>query len=71
LTIRSFFRRLVRAVKLALQDERIPRVLRWGGALGLLPVPGPFDEAVLLLVGGLLLLFYRDRLLEAWSQADL
>lgn len=51
-------------------DGRIPRPLRWGGALGALPVPGPFDEAVLLLVGGLLWLFYRDQLTEAWQQAD-
>ena len=38
--------------------------------LGLLPVPGPFDEAVLLVVGGILWLFYRDRLREAWLRAD-
>ena len=40
-----------------------------GGALGLLPVPGPFDEAVLLLVAAVLWLFYRDQLREAWRQA--
>jgi hypothetical protein len=28
------------------------------------------DEAVLLLVGGILWLFYRDRLTEAWQRAD-
>jgi hypothetical protein len=33
-------------------------------------VPGPFDEAALLVVGGLLWLFYRDQLREAWQQAD-
>jgi hypothetical protein len=34
-----------------------------------MPVPGPFDEAVLLLIGGVLWLFYRDPLNEAWQQA--
>jgi len=38
------------------------------GALGLLPVPGPFDEAVLLIVAGILFVFYRHRLREAWKQ---
>jgi hypothetical protein len=36
---------------------------------GLLPVPGPFDEVVLLLVALVLAVFYRDRLRQAWSQA--
>jgi hypothetical protein len=61
--------RTIRAVKLVLRDGRIPRPLRWGGALGLAPVPGPFDEAVLLVVGGALWLFYREPLTEAWRRA--
>jgi hypothetical protein len=68
--VRSFLGRLARAVKLVIRDPKIPRVLRYGGGLGLLPVPGPFDEAVLVLVGGLLWLFYRDRLRSAWQQAS-
>jgi len=68
---RAFVARTICAVKIVIRDGRIPRPLRWGGALGLLPVPGPFDEAVLLLVGGILWLFYRDRLTEAWRRADL
>jgi hypothetical protein len=63
-----FFGRLVRAVRIVLADRRIPRPIRWAGAVGLLPVPGPFDEAVLLLVGAVLWLFYRDRLTEAWRR---
>ena len=59
-----------RAVKLVVQDGRIPRPIRWGGALGLAPVPGPFDEAVLLVVGGILWVFYRGQLHEAWRLAD-
>jgi hypothetical protein len=33
-------------------------------------VPGPFDEAVLLVVGGILWLFYGDQLREAWQRAE-
>jgi hypothetical protein len=66
---RSFVTRTIRAVRIVLRDGRIPRPLRWGGALGLAPIPGPFDEAVLLLIGGILWLFYRDRLAGAWLRA--
>jgi len=59
---------LVRAVRIVIADERIPRPIRWAGAVGVLPIPGPFDELVLLVVGGVLWLFYRDRLAEAWRQ---
>ena len=38
-------------------------------AFGVLPIPGPFDEFVLLIVGALLWLFYRDSLRDAWVQA--
>ena len=64
--MRPAVRHAIRAVRLVLRDGRIPRPLRWGGALGLLPVPGPFDEIVLLVVGAVLWLFYRDLLREAW-----
>ena len=66
----TFLGRTLRALAIVVGDGRIPRPLRWGGAFGALPVPGPFDEAVLLLVGGLLWLFYRDQLTEAWQQAN-
>ena len=59
----------IRAVTLVIRDGRIPRPIRWGGALGLLPIPGPFDDVVLLIIGGLLWVFYRDRLKEAWNHA--
>ena len=63
-------KRVVRAVKLVVSDGRIPRPIRWGAAFGVLPVPGPFDEIVLSLVAGVLWLFYRDRLKDAWRRAD-
>jgi hypothetical protein len=62
-------RRLVRAVRILAGDGRIPRPLRWLAAVGLLPVPGPFDEAVLVLVGALLFAFHRESLGDAWRQA--
>jgi hypothetical protein len=62
-------RRLVSAVRILARDGRIPRPLRWLAAIGLLPVPGPFDEAVLVVVGGLLFGFYREPLRDAWRQA--
>jgi hypothetical protein len=62
-------RRAVRAARLVAQEGRIPRPLRWFAAFGLLPIPGPLDEAVLLLVAGLLWGFYRDELVAAWAEA--
>jgi hypothetical protein len=65
----TFVRRAIRAVKLLARDGRIPRPLRGLVALGLLPVPGPFDEAVLLVAAALLFAFYRGPLREAWREA--
>jgi hypothetical protein len=65
-----FIRRTIRATVIVARDGKIPKPLRGAAALGLLPVPGPFDEAVLLLVGVLLWIFYPDRLKEAWEQAE-
>ena len=62
-------RRLIRAVKILARDGRIPKPLRGLAAFGLLPIPGPFDEAVLVIVGLLLWISYRNPLREAWSQA--
>ena len=62
--------RALRATKIVVRDGRIPRPLRWGGALGVLPFPGPFDEVILLVVGGVLWIFYRDQLRDAWQQAE-
>jgi hypothetical protein len=64
-----WLRRLVRAVRYAATDSRIPRPLRWLAALALLPVPGPFDEIVLLLAAIPLGLFYRQPLADAWRRS--
>jgi hypothetical protein len=63
-------RRTLRAVKFAATDQRIPRPLRWFAAVGLLPIPGPVDEAVLIVVAVPLALFYRGPLAEAWQKAS-
>ena len=44
----------------------VPRL----AAFGVLPIPGPVDEAALLIVGALLWVFYRDRLRRAWAAAQ-
>ena len=62
-------RRTIRAVKLLAHDESIPRPLKWLAVIGLLPVPGPLDEGVLLIVAALLWAFYRDRMRDAWRAA--
>jgi hypothetical protein len=56
-------------VRLLARDGRIPRPLRWLAAFGLLPIPGPVDEAVLLLVALLLWLCCRESLSDAWRRA--
>lgn len=45
---RAFLARTIRATGHLARDGRIPKPLRWLAALALLPIPGPFDEAVLL-----------------------
>jgi hypothetical protein len=62
-------RRTVRAVRILARDGALPRWLRGLAALGIAPIPGPFDEAVLAIVGVILWIGYRDRLRAAWSAA--
>ena len=52
------------------RDARVPKSLRWIAAIGLLPIPGPFDEAVLLIVVPVFLIFYRQPMRDAWQQAS-
>lgn len=65
----AFIRHVVRAVRLLARDDALPRWLRGLAALGLAPVPGPFDELALLVVAAILWLGYRDRLRTAWQKS--
>ena len=65
----AFFRRAVRAVRLLARDGGLPRWLRALAAIGIAPIPGPFDEAVLLVVAAILWLGHRERLRIAWRDA--
>jgi hypothetical protein len=62
-------KRLIRAVRLLVRDGELPRWLRGLAAIGLAPIPGPFDEVVLLVVAAILWLGYRERLRVAWRDA--
>jgi hypothetical protein len=62
-------RRTVRAVRLLIRDDQIPRWLRGLAAIGAAPIPGPFDELALVLVAAILWLGYRDRLRAAWQKS--
>ena len=66
---RAFVVRTLRAMRLLASDGRIPRPLRWLAVLGLMPIPGPFDEAILLLLAPILFVFHRQPLREAWLEA--
>jgi hypothetical protein len=65
----GFVRRTVRAVRILARDGGLPRWLRVLGAAGLAPIPGPFDEALLIVVAAILWLGYRERLRAAWQAA--
>jgi len=67
--MRRVVARALRATKLIVKDGRIPRPLRWLAGIALLPVPGPFDEAVLLVIAPILFVFYRRPMREAWHHA--
>ena len=67
--MRAFVKRTARAVRIVVGHAGIPRPIRWLAAIGLLPIPGPFDEAVLLIVALILFVFHREQLRQAWSEA--
>jgi hypothetical protein len=62
-------KRTVRTVRLLARDGGLPRWLRGLAAIGLAPIPGPFDEVVLLTVAAILWLGYRERLRAAWRDS--
>ena len=65
---KGFLLRLIRVMKILARDKRIPKPLRWVAGIALLPIPGPVDEIVLILIAPVFLL-YRVPLREAWSRA--
>ena len=62
-------KRLLRAVKILLRDDALPRWLRGLAAFAALPIPGPVDEVALVLVAAVLWIGYRERLRSAWRKA--
>jgi hypothetical protein len=67
---RAFTARAIRAAKLLARDNRLPKPLRWLVLVGLLPIPGPFDEALLVIIAPLLYIFARRPMRDAWRHAD-
>ena len=65
----AFLGRTIRATRILARDDRIPRPLRWLAGLGLLPIPGPVDEIVLVVVAPVFLAFYRAPMREAWRRS--
>ena len=63
--------RSIGVMRLLARDTRVPRPLRFIAAIGLLPIPGPLDEIVLVLVAPVFLIFYRDPMREAWRRAGI
>jgi hypothetical protein len=67
----GFLKHAIRAARLLINDSRIPRPVRGLVVVGALPIPGPVDEAVLLVAAGILYAFYRRPMREAWQRAGL
>ena len=67
--MRERVRLWLRALKTLSRDPRIPRPVRWLLVVSVLPIPGPIDEAVGLLVLGVIAVFWRPVLRDALTQA--
>lgn len=67
--VKTFLARALRAIRILARDGRIPRPLRWIAGIGLLPIPGPVDEVLLLLIAPVFWAFYREPLRDAWLAA--
>ncbi len=65
--VRDWISRLIRAMKIIARDERIPKPVRLLAGFALLPIPGPVDEVVLILIAPLFLGLYRPFFREAWA----
>ncbi|MHB8323002.1 MAG: hypothetical protein ACYDHB_01050 [Candidatus Dormibacteria bacterium] len=58
--MRARVSRVAQVLRRLATDPRIPAPVRWLLVVGLLPIPGPVDEAALVLAA-ILLLCYRRR----------
>lgn len=61
--------RLLRTAKTVACDSRIPRWTRVLLVIGLLPIPGPIDEAVLLAALAGVCIRHRDIVRESWGKS--
>jgi hypothetical protein len=68
--IGAFIARTLAAMRLLARDARIPKPVRWIAGIGLLPIPGPVDEALLLVLAPVFLTFYREPMRDAWRRAQ-
>jgi len=51
----------LRVAKRLVREPHLPRPLRWLLVFALLPIPGPVDEAALVLAAITIAVFYRPR----------
>lgn len=61
--------RLLVTGKLLARDPELPRWLRWLFVFGAAPVPFFFDEIALVIATALMLIFHRQRVVDAWQRA--
>ena len=60
-------KRIIKTVKILAIEDKLPKWLRGMGLFGIAPVPGPFDEIVLMFVAIIVAAFYREVFKEAWN----
>jgi hypothetical protein len=60
-------KRHLRVARKLATDPEIPRWLRWLLVFGLLPIPGPVDDLVVLFVAVVLVTCYRDRIRHQYA----
>jgi hypothetical protein len=59
--------RHLRIVRRLARDPMIPRWLRLALLLGLLPIPGPVDDLVVVVVALIIVTFYRHRVVHHYA----
>ena len=59
--------RHLRVARRLARDPAIPRPLRWLLLFGLLPIPGPVDDIVVVIVAAVIILRYRHRVAHHYA----